>query len=144
VADLVASGQTARANGLVEIASLLDVYPAVVIRKPGAAAGTDAFGYGDIGRIDAVLAARNRRDAPRGSYTAALMRDANAAGKKAGEEFAEVMMAIAGDADTAACESEIADLTYAQLVAAYSRGKPARLGNVLRTLIDRNRQGDRT
>jgi ATP phosphoribosyltransferase len=144
VADLVSSGATAKANGLVEIGSLLDVYPAVIVRsragKRRASVSSD-----DIDRIDTVLATRNRQLSDRAvnSYTLSLMRDANEAGKKAGEEFGEVMMAIAGSGDTADCESEIADLTYAQLVAAYSRGKPARLGNVLRILVERNRSGGR-
>lgn len=145
VADLVASGRTAEANGLVEVATLLDVYPAVVVRTPGTSPRPAEFSYGDIERIDAVLADRSRRSTRRAaSYTASLMRDTNAAGKKAGEEFGEVMMAIAGDAAVTDCENEIADLTYAQLVAAYSRGKPAKLSSVLGILVDRNRQRGET
>lgn len=144
VADLVSSGATAKANGLVEIQSLLDVYPAVVVKTSIGPGKQKTVSASDIDRIDAVLAQRSEQvnDKSAKSYTLGLMRDANKAGKKAGEEFGEVMMAIAGDGNTADCESEIADLTYAQLVAAYSRGKPAKLGNVIRILIDRNRGGD--
>jgi ATP phosphoribosyltransferase len=139
VADLVSSGSTAKENGLVEIRTLMDVYPAIIVRsdsvikRPGLSPGA-------ISGIDDVLE-RRRRQIPDGSvrsYTLSLMRDANEAGKKAGEEFGEFMMAVSGDADTVDCENEIADLTYAQLVAAYSRGKPAKLSNVLRILIERN------
>lgn len=142
VADLVSSGVTARANGLVEVKNLLDVYPAIVVRTRRPKPGKD-LSYSAIDRIDAVLARRSKQAADRTaeSYTVSLMRDANEAGKKAGEEFGEVMMAIAGSGDVADCESEIADLTYAQLVAAYSRGKPVRLGNVIRILIKRNESG---
>ncbi len=143
VADLVSSGETAKANGLVEIQTLMDVYPAVVVKSAVKPDQAKDVSYGDIEQIDSVLASRSRQvtDKAVKSYTLNLMRDANEAGKKAGEEFGEVMMAIAGNGDTADCESEIADLTYAQLVAAYSQGKPARLSNVIRILVDRNRQG---
>ncbi len=128
VADLVSSGETAKANGLVEIKTLMDVYPAVVVRSVVKPEQPEGVSFGDIEQIDRVLASRNRQvtDKAAKSYTLNLMRDANEAGKKAGEEFGEVMMAIAGNGKTADCESEIADLTYAQLVAAYSRGnRPA-------------------
>lgn len=143
VADLVSSGATAKANGLAEVITLMDVYPAVIARSSDAPAATGTLSYGDIERIDRILADRNLKvsDMSTKSYTLALMRNANEAGKKAGEEFGEVMMAIAGNGDTADCESEIADLTYAQLVAAYSRGKPAKLTNVIRILVDRNQNG---
>lgn len=143
VADLVSSGKTAKANGLVEIKTLIDVYPAVVVRSAVKPDRSKGVSFGDIEQIDSMLASRNRQatDKAAKSYTLNLMRNANEAGKKAGEEFGEVMMAIAGNGKTADCESEIADLTYAQLVAAYSQGKPARLSNVIRILVDRNRQG---
>jgi ATP phosphoribosyltransferase len=146
VADLVSSGATAKANGLVEIKTLLNVYPALVVKSSANARRRKTVSYGDIESIDAVLRQRSEQvnDESVKSYTLGLMRDANKAGKKAGEEFGEVMMAIAGDGGTADCEGEIADLTYAQLVAAYSRGKPAKLGNVLRILIDRNQGGSRS
>jgi ATP phosphoribosyltransferase len=145
VADLVASGETARANGLVEIRTLLDVYPAIVLKAPASPPRPAAVSYGDIDRIDAVLNRRSTqlKDKSAQSYTLTLMRDANKAGKKVGEELSEVMMAIAGNGSTADCENEIADLTYAQLVAAYSRGKPVKLSNVMNILIDRNRSGAR-
>lgn len=143
VADLVSSGATAKANGLVEIQTLLNVYPALIVRSSAGSNRQKDASYSGIDEIDATLAKRNSQinDESAKSYTLALMRDPNLAGKKAGEEFGEVMMAIAGDADTAQCESEIADLTYAQLAAAYSRDKPVKLGNVLRILIDRNQSG---
>lgn len=143
VADLVSSGETAKANGLVEVKTLLDVYPAVIVRSSADAGRSKDVSYGDIERIDEVLASRRLQvpDKTAKSYTLALMRDANEAGKKAGEEFGEVMMAIAGNGSAAECESEIADLTYAQLVAAYSQGKPAKLGNIIRILVERNRGG---
>lgn len=143
VADLVSSGETAKANGLVEVKTLLDVYPAVIVRSAASAERPKDVSYGDIEQIDKVLASRNRqvRDKAAKSYTLALMRDANEAGKKAGEEFGEVMMAIAGNGNTVDCENEIADLTYAQLVAAYSQGKPAKLGNIIRILVERNQGG---
>ena len=141
VADLVSSGTTARANGLVEVMTLLDVFPSIVVRSAVPRRTQGYVSYGDIDRIDEVLDRRSRQipDKSTESYTLKLMRDANEAGKKAGEEFGEVMMAISGSGDAADCESEIADLTYAQLVAAYSQGKPARLSNVIRILVDRNR-----
>lgn len=143
VADLVSSGRTARDNGLVEVADLLDIYPAIIVRASSKKPQTD-IPYFAIDKIDAVLARRSIQASAgktTDSYTVSLMRDANEAGKKAGEEFSEVMMAIAGSGDVSECESEIADLTYAQIVAAYSRGKPVRLGNVIRILIKRNRAG---
>lgn len=142
VADLVSSGATAKANGLVEIQTLLNVHPALIVKSSAGPNRQKDASYSDIDQIDATLAKRSSQinDKSTKSYTLALMRDANKAGKKAGEEFGEVMMAIAGDADTAQCESEIADLTYAQLAAAYSRGKPVKLGNVLSILIDRNKK----
>jgi phosphoribosyl-ATP pyrophosphohydrolase len=143
VADLVSSGATAEANGLVEVKTLMDVYPAIVVRSRTTPGQPKNISYGDIELIDEVLARRSRQASDKAvkSYTLSLMRDANEAGKKAGEEFGEVMMAIAGNGDAADCESEIADLTYAQLVAAYSQGKPARLCNVIRILVDRNQEG---
>jgi phosphoribosyl-ATP pyrophosphohydrolase len=144
VADLVSSGTTAQVNGLVEVQDLLDVYPAIVVKSAVVSGSQKAISYSDIDRIDAVLRQRsmqvNNKSAQ--SYTLTLMRDANKAGKKAGEEFAEVMMAILNDGNIADCESEIADLTYAQLVAAYSRNKPAKLSNVIRILVNRNQSGD--
>ena len=135
---------TAKANGLVEIQSLLDVYPAVIVKSSAGSKQQRAASYSDIDRIDAVFARRGSQinDKSAKSYTLGLMRDANKAGKKAGEEFGEVMMAIAGDGNISDCESEIADLTYAQLVAAYSHDKPVKLGNVIRILIDRNQSGN--
>jgi ATP phosphoribosyltransferase len=143
VADLVSTGTTAKANNLVEIQTMLDVYPAIVVKASGGPKPQKSVSYSDIERIDEVLARRSGQVADKSakSYTLGLMRDANKAGKKAGEEFGEVMMAIAGDGDSTDCESEIADLTYAQLVAAYSRNKPVKLANVIRILIDRNQNG---
>jgi len=144
VADLVSTGATAKANGLVEIRSLLDVYPAIVVQSSVGAIRQETILASDIERIDDTLKRRSLQVASKSaqSYTLSLMRDANKAGKKAGEEFSEVMMAILGDSNVADCESEIADLTYAQLVAAYSRNKPARLSNVMRILVKRNRSGE--
>lgn len=143
VADLVSSGRTARENGLVEIRTLMNVYPALVARNPSAVRERQVMNPAAISAIDKVLERRRRQvpDKSANSYTLSLMRDANEAGKKAGEEFGEFMMAISGDAATADCENEIADLTYAQLVAAYSRGKPAKLSNVIRILVERNGGG---
>lgn len=142
VADLVSSGRTAEENGLVEIRTLMDVYPAVVVRSETPGPRRRGLSPAAITGIDEVLERRRRQipDKSAKSYTLSLMRDANEAGKKAGEEFGEFMMAVSGDADTVDCENEIADLTYAQLVAAYSRGKPAKLSNVIRILIERNVQ----
>ena len=141
VADLVSSGKTAKVNGLVEIRSLLAVYPAIVVKSSASQPDDKAASWSDIDKIDATLQLRSKqlKNKSAQSYTLTLMRDSNKAGKKAGEEFSEVMMAIAGDGDIAECESEIADLTYAQLVASYSRGKPAKLSNVMRIMINRNR-----
>ena len=147
VADLVSSGKTAKANGLVEIRSLLDVYPALVVQSSTVQAGGNDAVWSDIDKIDATLQLRNEQRINKSaqSYTLTLMRDANKAGKKAGEEFSEVMMAILGDGEIAECEGEIADLIYAQLVAAYSRDKPVKLGNVMRVMINRNRSsGDQS
>ncbi|MGH7240392.1 MAG: hypothetical protein ACREHG_10090 [Candidatus Saccharimonadales bacterium] len=142
VADLVATGETAAVNGLVEVQTLMVVYPAVVIRDKTIKIAT-AASYDELELIDATLKQRSLQTANlrESSYTLDLLRDSNKAGKKAGEEFGEVMMAIFGDASPAKCESEIADLIYAQLAAAYSRDKPIKLGNVMRTLIERNQQG---
>lgn len=145
VADLVSSGSTAKANGLVEVASLLDVRPAVVVRTDSRPKPPKPASYDAIDRIDATLAGRSSQlgDKSVDSPTLKLMRDPNLAGKKAGEEFAETLMAIFGNGPTADCESELADLIYTQLVAARSQGKPAQLGNVIRILVDRNRQAGR-
>jgi ATP phosphoribosyltransferase len=143
VADLVSSGSTAKANGLVEIASLLDVRPAVVVRTSGSRPKPlKSADYSAIDRIDATLARRSSQldNKTVASPTLRLMRDPNLAGKKTGEEFAETLMAIFGDGTTAKCESELADLIYTQLVAARSQGKPVELGKVIRTLIDQNKQ----
>jgi phosphoribosyl-ATP pyrophosphohydrolase len=72
------------------------------------------------------------------TYTTELLRNPNKAGKKAGEEFAEVMMAIMADECVEACEAEIADLMYAVVVAAQGRGKRVAIAQVLRILIARN------
>lgn len=142
VADLVATGETARVNGLVEVKTLAKVYPAIIMRDT-ASKPILAPTYDDLGLIDATLAKRGLqvKDASVDSYTLGLLRDTNKAGKKAGEEFGEVMMAIFGDGSIADCESEVADLIYAQLAAAYSQGKPIKLSNIMRILIERNRQG---
>lgn len=143
VADLVSSGATAKANDLVEIRTLLEVYPAIIVKSSINSEQQTSFSYDDIDRVDTVLNRRSRQLNANAdnSYTLTLMRDPNKAGKKAGEEFSEVMMAILGDGNISECESEIADLTYAQLVAAYSRNKPVKLSNVIRTLVDRNQNG---
>jgi ATP phosphoribosyltransferase len=142
VADLVATGTTAKSNGLVEVQTLLEVYPAVAIRDNTSQA-TEAASYDELELIDATFKQRSLQvsNTASSSYTLNLLRDSNKAGKKAGEEFGEVMMAIFGDGSPAECESEIADLIYAQLAAAYSRNKPIKLGNVVRILIERNQQG---
>lgn len=146
VADLVSSGSTAEANGLVEIASLLDVRPAVVVRTGRRTRAPKSVDYGAIDRIDATLASRNSQlyNKLAVSPTLKLMRNSNLAGKKAGEEFAEVMMSVFGTGTTADCEGEMADSIYAQLVAARSRAKPVELGNIIRILIDRNQTGKRS
>jgi len=142
VADLVSTGSTAAANGLVEIATLVDVYPAVVVRDNSRPKPLKPVSGKDIIRIDATLARRSSQCGDRSvtSPTLELLRDPNLAGKKAGEEFAETLMAIFGDGTVAECESELADLIYAQLVAARSRNKPAELGNVIRILVGRNQR----
>jgi ATP phosphoribosyltransferase len=141
VADLVATGETARVNGLIEVKTLKEVYPAIVSRDTTNKVFA-APSYDDLELIDATLAKRGLQitDASVVSPTLNLLRDTNKAGKKAGEEFGEVMMAIFGDGSIADCESEVADLIYAQLAAAYSRNKPIKLGNIIRILIERNRQ----
>lgn len=140
VADLVSTGTTAKANNLVEIETLLDVYPAIVVKT---GAGRKKGGYEGIDRIDATLARRTAQinDQTVNSPTLGLLRDPNLAGKKAGEELAEVLMAAFGPGTVRDCEGEIADSIYTQLVAARSRGKPVELGNVIRVLIDRNAKG---
>ena len=145
VADLVSSGVTAKANGLVEIESLLDVYPALVIRNDVKAKQSKPVLCIDINRIDATLRRRSLQinNPAISSYTLGLMRNDNKAGKKAGEEFSEVLMAIFGNGDTKDCESEIADLIYAQLVSAYSRSKPVKLDNIMRILVERNQLGSK-
>jgi ATP phosphoribosyltransferase len=144
VADLVSSGVTARDNGLVEIMSLSDVYPALVTRSNTKPELSKPVSYLDIERIDATFGRRGLQinDLATNSYTLNLMRDVNKAGKKAGEEFSEVQMAIFGDGSIEDCENEIADLIYAQMVAAYSRDKSVKLGNIMRVLIERNRLKD--
>ncbi len=139
VADLIATGATAKANGLVEIQSLLDVYPAIVVRDTTQTKRPDPS-YKGIDQIDATFAQRSLQtaDLSADSYTLKLLRDSNQAGKKAGEEFGEAMMAIFGEGGIADCEGEIADLIYAQLAAANSRNKPVKLGNIINILIERN------
>ena len=141
VADLVASGATAKANGLVEVKTLMDVYPALVIKTADKKSETDPTAYPGIARIDETLNQRRLQlnDQAVNSYTLGLMRDSNKAGKKAGEEFGEVLMAIFGDGSVKDCESEIADLIYAQMVAAYSRKKPVSLSNIISILVERNK-----
>jgi phosphoribosyl-ATP pyrophosphohydrolase len=74
------------------------------------------------------------------SYTLGLLRDPNMAGKKLGEEVLELAMAVTTDeeGETQASEEEIADILYASLVFARSRGREVRLGNVLGILVGRN------
>ena len=93
-----------------------------------------------IDHIDETVALRSDQigDQDVTSYTLGLLRDPNKAGKKFGEEAAEVMMAVCGEDSIEAVEGEIADLIYAGLVLAHSRGKTVRLGNVLGILIARN------
>lgn len=140
VADLIATGKTAKANGLVEIQNLMDVYPAIVVRNKVKQPKTTSFD--DIERIDMTLANRALQtgNTTIESTTINLLRDPNKAGKKASEEFGEVMMAIFGDGSAAECESEIADLIYSAAVAAYSRNKPVKLASITQTLIERNQQ----
>ena len=140
VADIVSSGVTAKANGLVEVASLMDVYPALVTKG---GMGLLQPVSDPIERIDETLRRRGLQvtDKSIESYSLGLLRDSNKAGKKAGEEFGEVMMAIYGDGSVQDCEGEIADLIYAQLVAALSRNKPVRLANIIGVLVERNRAG---
>lgn len=140
VADIVSSGATARANGLVEVKNLFDAYPAIITRSVASVARTRRVSWADVEKIDATLALRGLQlnDKSTNSYTLGLMRDSNKAGKKAGEEFSEVSMAIFGDGSVKDCEGEIADLIYAQLVAGYSRNKLVKLDNILRILIERN------
>lgn len=141
VADLVSSGGTAKANGLVEIKSLSDVYPALVTRNSKPVEQLIPISYSDINRIDETLKQRSEQisNSEVNSYTLELMRNRNKAGKKAGEEFSETVMAIFGDETPRNCESEIADLIYAQMILAYSRDKPVKLSNIIRILIDSNR-----
>jgi len=95
-----------------------------------------------IDRIDETLALRSDQldDPSVTSYTLGLLRNQNEAGKKFGQEAAEVMMAVCGEDGIDAVEGEIADLVYASLVLARSRGKAARLNNVLGILIGRNEE----
>lgn len=156
-ADMVASGETARQNDLVDVYPLSNVYPEVITRREdvfsqrrigvracdGLWEEEDrqvAYGFADIQAIDERFRTRADQvgDQTIDSYTLRLMRDVNLAGKKAGEEVAEIAMAIFGDGDVPACEGELADLIYAQMAAAYSKGKPVSLSNVMQILIDRN------
>lgn len=90
--------------------------------------------------IDDTLEMRARQIGEVGvqSYTLDLLRDPNEADKKFGSEVAEVLTAINTGRATETVEGEIADLLYASLVAARSRGKGVRLSAVLGELIARN------
>lgn len=92
-----------------------------------------------IGAIDDTLAIRSGQveDSSVDSYTLELLRGQNEAAKKFGQESVEYLLATAEE-DVGACESELADLIYAALIMARSRGKAARLGNVIGILIARN------
>jgi phosphoribosyl-ATP pyrophosphohydrolase len=126
--------------------SLSDIYPALVIKNTVTTEQPKPVSYLAINQIDATLNRRSLQvtDSAANSYTLGLMRDTNKAGKKAGEEFSEALMAIFGDGSVEDCESEIADLVYAQIVSAYSRNKPVKLENIIRVLIERNRLGSKT
>jgi phosphoribosyl-ATP pyrophosphohydrolase len=139
-ADLVCSGDTATANRMSEIRRLCDVYPALVQRDEAKPFPVKDAAYTEINRIDRTLAERSRQitDLAASSYTLELLRDPNKAGKKFGEEVAEAVMDIAGEASTASCESELADVIYSGMVAARSRGIAVQLGNVIRILGGRN------
>lgn len=140
IADRVDTGETARANGLVNLGEIAKIYPSIVTKKP--AQEVEAIDSLDIDMIDATLSKRSRQIGDRAvkSYTLGLMRDDNKATKKLGEEFAEVMRAVYGEGGTRDCENEIADMLAFSIVLARSRNKPVQLGNVLRILIERNQK----
>ncbi len=112
------------------------------MRKPKSLPTTS---YDGVDLIDKTFAARSAQidDITKLSPTLGLLRDPNKAGKKAGEEFSEALMAIFGNGTVAECENEIADLIYSLLAAGRSQNKTVKLGNILRILIDRNEQGSR-
>lgn len=141
VADIVSTGETARINGLVEVKNLQDIYPAIVIKNDQKQQAQD-INLADIKQIDKTLDGRclQINDLSVNSYTLNLLRDPNKAGKKAGEEFGESMMAIYGDNSVDDCEGEIADLIYGQLAAARSKDKMVKLENIIKILVERNKQ----
>jgi phosphoribosyl-ATP pyrophosphohydrolase len=93
-------------------------------------------------RVDTTLDTRETQipDPMVDSPTLSLLRDPNKAGKKFGEEQAEFLMAVCGEADAQDCEAELADVVRAALVFARSKGKRVRLSGVVTELIQRNRQ----
>lgn len=143
VADLVASGETAKANGLVEIINLTDVYPALVIKDDSAFDKPKQIKSADIIRIDETISQRSMQtnNPAYDSYSLTLIRDKNKAGKKAGEEFSEAIIAIFGGGSINDCENEIADVIYSQIVASYSCQKNVKLSNIINILITRNQKG---
>lgn len=92
-----------------------------------------------INRIDTTLANRSTQigNPEADSYTLNLLRNPNEAAKKFGSEVTEFTFAVAEEGPSAT-EAELADLLYAALVLARSKGQPILLGNVLQNLVDRN------
>lgn len=139
VADVFQTGMTAKTNGLRSVMTLADIKPALVFQDPSKKYVPTLSREGILG-IDRTLTLRSAQidDPSVTSYSLDRLRDPNKAGKKFGEETAEVMMALFGDGSIEDCEGEIADLVYSALIAGRSQNKQVLLENVIRTLVGRN------
>lgn len=140
VADLVTKGDTARANGLVPIMDLLDVYPAVLAKNGNQPKPANERTYQGVGAIDRTLTSRYAAssDPSQSSYTIEQMRDPNKRRKKIAEE--------AGEAIAASCigtveelVNELGDLVLAGVIdlKVKSEGRLG-LGTIIDVLVERN------
>lgn len=140
-ADLVVSGETARQNNVTVLPGydLYDVYPAIAWRKPDAPAPSVEPRDG-IDRVDATFDMREGQvnDDEVSSYTLNLMRDPKKARGKLADESGELYMAIGTDQDVDVVTGEAADVVYAAITYARSRGIPLTLQAITRELVLRN------
>jgi ATP phosphoribosyltransferase len=135
VADIVETGETATANGLVTGPKLADIYPAIVWRDPNKlpeSLNRNSFG------VDATLEERAWQAADLGinSYTLERLRNPNQALKDYGEETAEFLGAVLQGSNSAG--SELADLIFSALVLSRANGGNVTLSEVIQILETRN------
>jgi ATP phosphoribosyltransferase len=138
-ADIVESGETARANSLVIVKDLLQIYPTIVWASQNSerAVQKQPTTFEGVSAIDKTLRTRLTQvdDRTLRSYTLDLMRDENERNKKFGSEAAEFLTARTPTEKLL----ELADTVYAGVTDLVTiSGGEFGLGDVLQELVRRN------